>query len=392
MVWDSQCESHYEIHSMKHTVNYREAFFVFSKYIPGIIYPNLMSESFAHRNNDGPVINAAFEELATHHAKDAVFLKSSSSTVTGCSSAFFLFKNEEQIVKLIHPDPNPLKAVFDVYARTEPRLEPMMIDSASTVSEQEKDEESCRKNDKLSLSSVDDSIFKKEFDVDIKELHLSASPLTKSFIALREDDLSSLYEAVYVSLQQEVNLGGYPIYYVKEGTKSGFVQILIDEVILFIRSKFHLTEDKIKIKRYKEEHFRVWLNNKLENVYAELAVAGLYTDEEKKGKKKKKYYLVVAELQIGYCWKALKQCTACMRSIFKLNRDQQTVFGICSTGTDYSFLCLDASGSFKLHEEMRLTFSTMFDSDESKSFWMKNRTLAIRILFTVLCDKLKISR
>ena len=344
-----------------------------------------MTQSF-YRIDGNAVANPAFEELVNRLSTEAVFLKSASPAVLKNesiyrSAQFVLYLNKKMISTLTTPDLDELAA--HVYASINVRTSP-----TKTVAGKSGATEQTSKTG--SLSSLPSSIVDEEFNVNIKKIIRSSKPFPDEFLPLRNENLDMLFESVYSSLEEEVGLGEFPSKDVNEATQAGFVQIVLDKTILFMRSQFNLTDDQIKqIKRFKHEHFTLYLPGEVKDAYADFSVGQLEDDlDDLDDEKKKKVFLVVAEVKKGTSRSAVKQCVVYLKTISETNK-AQTVYGICANGREFRFLSLNSSGNFQLLHPIPFMYETMFDSGQ-KTKWLKNCTSPIRILFSILCDKLSI--
>ena len=138
--------------------------------------------------------------------------------------------------------------------------------------------------------------------------------------------------------------------------------------------------------------FQIKVGETLKSVKADL------TAWTRRDQTSNQYYLVVIECKFSTCEAALAQAVACLKGAFNTNNDGETVYGFCTTAKWFTFLSYNplehsdkAFQGFRYSKEMNFLFPRMVEP-EYKGTWLAQNVEVVGIIFSVLCDKLKISR
>lgn len=79
-----------------------------------------------------------------------------------------------------------------------------------------------------------------------------------------------------------------------------------------------------------------------------------------------------------------------LTAAYKANDDRKPVYALCTTAMHYNLISYDPVHRYRLHQPIRLMFGSMFESAAGHDKWIKENTLVIDILFSILCEKLEI--
>ena len=232
----------------------------------------------------------------------------------------------------------------------------------------------------LSLSEMKTEVVGRYLGLDINQLLFREKHNVGDLISVTQNNLDDLIKKVYNAIRPFVQFGRFPHDLVKKTFEFSYMEIIISLVLDHVQTKLGLDKDGLFLER--NQRYFVKLNEELKKVRTDFVVRG------------EKRYLVVVECLGASCSSGIKRCLVHMMCLYNLNNDQKAVYGICYNGTHFNLLKYEPNEKpelidhFTLLESSRFLFAEMYKSEFEKD-WTDNYTSLIRILYSILLEKLE---
>lgn len=227
------------------------------------------------------------------------------------------------------------------------------------------------------------------FGLDIERLLYEEKHEADSVVTLRNDDLTELFECVYNVLCMKMDNTKPPHVYDLEPQHCDYVKAVIEPIVSYLKRNFLKIKDEQLSLNTKQPAFEVKLGRHLKEVTPDFLVEGVKED-------KKLYYFSIVEVKRFSCQLGVKQLVIHMKEcVYRNNQDKKPIYGFCMTGSHFNVVKYDpqdpekiTNGDFKIFETNRFLFAEM---RTKKKDWLDKCTLLVRIMYSILFEKLNLN-
>lgn len=233
----------------------------------------------------------------------------------------------------------------------------------------------------FSMMTIDEA--SRCFEFDIMDLFDEQKEnLSEMGVMLRPDDLDELNRALY-----KLNIGrivscGFPHALVLELDKRTYVDYLLHQIMFFIKTKFKIRRSRLECAC--ELKLPLQLGDQLKPIQLDFTMF-------ESVKCIKKYFLVV-ECKGTCCDKAVIPLIGQLKSVFRLNNDGKTVYGLATNVTTFRLLSYnpaDESAAETKGFKLSKTFIYLsFGMQKARDQWLESCTEIVQVIYSILCDKL----
>lgn len=198
-------------------------------------------------------------------------------------------------------------------------------------------------------------------------------------IRLRSDNLSVLYEVLYKLNIELIQSDRFPHALLLGSAKQVYVAELLRLITSFIIKKFALIRKHLV--RVAELSFQ--LPKKGGSDFAIF-----------KKVKSKKYILAVVSCKSACPDVAVEEAVDCAKAAYMINGDGKTVYAFATNCIAFRLLSYNPAdqsaakeGGFKMSKQFDYLFVGMHE-ERNRERWLKDNTEIVRVIYSILCDKL----
>lgn len=234
-------------------------------------------------------------------------------------------------------------------------------------------------NESLSKEFVGDIV-----GFNIGKLYKKATVFPGDLIDLNNNDLSQLNEEIFCEMRSMIEETEFPGESASDSMKQQFVLSMIRKVIQFVKRVHRLEGHELK---WSAEEFDFEFCMTEKDVIPDLPYIVL--NGLANGQTTPKTYCAMVECRKDRLTDGVKQALTYLREIYVLNADHKTVYVFLGDPVEFQFLSYNESSGFKLCKNINFLFPEML---EQKSHWIEKYTSIVKIVYSVLCNRLNLPR